>query len=72
MTSPTFRTLDPARALTTGETARRLGVSITWIKTLINRGDLVAVRSSLGWLVDPDSVASYQARRNGREGSHVL
>lgn len=51
------------RALSTGEAARRLGVSPAWVKVLISRGQLAAYRLPSGWAVDARSVESFVARR---------
>ena len=55
--------LDIERALTTGQAGQRLGVSSSWIKVLIQRGELRAARTGLGWLVDADSVDALAAKR---------
>jgi hypothetical protein len=45
---------------------RSEGLSQTYISQLIKAGKLRAVKTRLGWLLDPDSVAAFQANRQGR------
>lgn len=49
--------------LSTGEAAAQLKVSREWVCLLIQRGDLRAERTRIGFLVDPKSVERYGARR---------
>lgn len=48
--------------LSTGEAAARLQVSREWVRLLIQRGDLPAERTGIGFLIDPQSVERYLAR----------
>jgi excisionase family DNA binding protein len=48
--------------LSTGEAAARLNVSREWVRLLIQRGDLRAERTRIGFLVDPQSVERYGMR----------
>lgn len=48
--------------LSTGEVAAQLHMSREWVRLLIQRGDLRAERTRIGFLVDPQSVARYSAR----------
>ena len=52
--------------LTTMDTARRLGTSESYVRLLRDAGRLQAVRTRLGWLVDPVSVERLAAARAGR------
>ncbi|MCA1667971.1 MAG: helix-turn-helix domain-containing protein [Thermomicrobia bacterium] len=54
--------------LSTGEVAAQLKVSREWIRLLIQRGDLRAERTRIGFLVDPHSVERYAAR-HGADGA---
>ena len=49
--------------LTTPQAAQRLGVTVDWINKLIRAGALKARMIGRDWLVDAESVASYQANR---------
>ena len=51
--------------LTTPQAAERLGVTVDWINKLIRAGILSARMIGRDWLVDPESVAHYQANRRG-------
>ncbi len=48
--------------LSTGEAAARLHVSREWVRLLIQRGNLRAQRTQIGFLIDPQSVEQYAAR----------
>jgi len=49
--------------LTPSAAARELGLSVSWVKTLIEQGKLEAQRTVLGRLIDPKSVAKLKAER---------
>ncbi|MDQ6832931.1 MAG: excisionase family DNA-binding protein [Chloroflexota bacterium] len=48
--------------LSTGEAAAQLHVSREWVRLLIQRGELRATRTGIGFLIDPQSVERYGAR----------
>lgn len=50
----------------TRDVARRLDVSHVYVNRLIHSGQVRAVRTRLGWLLDPESVAAYEAQREKR------
>lgn len=52
----------------TGEAARRLGVSATWVRHLVGCGQLTAIRTPLGLLINEESVAALQKKRDVRGG----
>lgn len=43
------------------DAARQLGYSVMHISRLVRSGKLHAVRTRVGWLIDPESVAAYEA-----------
>jgi hypothetical protein len=45
---------------------RDVGISQAYVSRLIKAGRLHAVKTRLGWLLDPDSVAAFQAERAAR------
>jgi len=49
--------------MTPSAAARELGLSVSWVKTLIEQGKLEAQRTVLGRLIDPKSVARLKAER---------
>lgn len=53
--------------LTVTEAARALSISPNYARTLATRNKLVAIRTHLGWLVDPASVEAYQPKRKPRK-----
>jgi excisionase family DNA binding protein len=53
------------RWLSTGAAAHRLGCSPQWIRELIHLGQLRAIRTSIGNLIDPASVDEYLDSRGG-------
>ncbi len=48
---------------------RQLDLSQPYITKLIHRQRLAAVRTRLGWLVDPDSVRAFDAHRQARKAA---
>ena len=48
------------------DAVRRLEVSQPWVLHLIQRGELRAVRTRLGWLIDPASLDTVAAERATR------
>lgn len=48
------------------DAARRLDYSVMHISRLVRNGKLQAVRTRVGWLIDPESVAAYEAERETR------
>jgi hypothetical protein len=48
---------------------RDLDMSQVYVNRLVNQGRLRAVRTRLGWLVDPESVAEFRAAREARPQS---
>jgi len=57
--------------LSTGEVAIRLNVSREWVRLLVQRGDLHAQRTRIGFLIDPRSVDQYATRRRGVAAVHT-
>lgn len=57
---------DLSQGLSVGQVARRLELSPGRIHQLIASGRLRAVRTALGWIVDPESVDDLVAQRAGR------
>lgn len=57
---------DITRWLRTGQVARRLDATGAYVNGLIRRGQLVAVRTPLGYLVEPESVEAFLADRERR------
>lgn len=53
--------------LSTGAAAARLHVSREWVRLLIQRGDLRAERTRIGFLVDPQSIEQYGMRHTTDE-----
>jgi hypothetical protein len=49
------------------DVVRELGLSQCYINQLIHGGRLDAVRTRLGWLVDPKSVMAFAAEREARK-----
>ena len=47
--------------------AKQLDVSTVYINMLIHRGRIEAVRTRVGFLVNPASVATFQAKREARK-----
>ena len=56
------------RFLSTSEAARLLGVSGQWVRVLVKRRALRAVRGPLGYLVHRASVEAEAERRRRRAG----
>ncbi|HEY8292352.1 MAG TPA: excisionase family DNA-binding protein [Thermomicrobiales bacterium] len=50
------------RWLSTSEAASQLHVSREWVRLLIQRGELRAERTGIGFLIDPQSVERYGTR----------
>jgi hypothetical protein len=48
------------------DASRQLDVCAPYVNRLIHRQRLRAVRTRIGWLVDPDSLAAYEAARRAR------
>jgi excisionase family DNA binding protein len=68
---PIFRSVMPTlrefeKWLTTGEAASRLGKSPQGIKWMLEARKLRGARTRLGWLIDPASVAQYEATARER------
>lgn len=53
------------RWLTTAEVASRLGIGTDLVARYCTAGRLRAEKSSAGWLIEPDSVAGFEAQRRG-------
>jgi excisionase family DNA binding protein len=49
------------------DVVRHLRVSQSRVSQLVHNGKLHAVRTRAGWLVDPASVAQWQAEREARK-----
>jgi excisionase family DNA binding protein len=49
--------------MTPSRAARELGLSVAWVKKLVEQGKLEAERTVLGRLIDPKSVAKLKAER---------
>jgi hypothetical protein len=49
------------------DVVRELDLSQVYVNRLVRQGRLHAVRTRLGWLVDPQSVAEFQAEREARQ-----
>jgi hypothetical protein len=49
-----------------GRASRALGYSPQWTRILIDRGQLQAIDTPLGWLVDQNSVAAELEQRTAR------
>ena len=47
---------DPTKAVSPSQAARQLGLSRSMVALLCRNGQLKAVRTPLGWLVDPEDV----------------
>jgi excisionase family DNA binding protein len=62
---PHMTSVPTTPGLSTSQAARLLGVSTVWVRELILAGELVATRSTHGYLISPESVVSYQ-RKKGR------
>jgi excisionase family DNA binding protein len=62
---------DVTRWLSPAEAARRLGVSVQSVQDWVDAGRLRAIRTSLGRLVDPSSIAELSAARQGAAKSGV-
>ena len=58
-----MRVEDMATWLGMTETARQMGVSRTYAFNLARAGRLRVFRTRIGWLVDPASIAEFQAYR---------
>jgi hypothetical protein len=55
--------------LSPSEAGRELGTSGTWVTRLARNGELVGVRTSLGWLVDPKDVKRLARKRSAKKAS---
>jgi excisionase family DNA binding protein len=55
------------RRMTTGETARYIGISQTYVNTLIKSGKLTGERTTLGFYVDVDSADAFMREREARK-----
>jgi hypothetical protein len=49
------------------DVVRQLDVSQPYVNRLIHQQRLHAIRTRLGWLVDPVSVAAFERQREGRQ-----
>ncbi len=61
---PTLREFE--RWLTTSQAASELGKSRQGVTWMVENGKLRAVKTQLGWLIDPKSVAHHNSIRNER------
>lgn len=52
--------------LTVAEVARALNLSAPYTRELVTRKKFTAIRTHLGWLIDPASVEAYQPKRKPR------
>ncbi len=59
--------IDPSTWLTVRQATRLLDVNQSTISRLIATGRLHAVRTALGFFLDPQSVAEYQTARAARK-----
>jgi len=59
-------TLDVVTWPAVRDVVRQTHLSPAYISQMIHAGRLRAVRTRLGWLVDPDSVAAFEAERASR------
>ena len=55
--------VDEAPLLTIGQAARRLELSVAWVRHLADEGRLEMTRSPLGRLISSESVERYKAER---------
>lgn len=62
----------PADPITVGQAAARIGVTRAWCRRLVQRGEIRATRTPLGWLVDAADVERYRAARAGEERRRCL
>lgn len=60
--SPLFRSSSP-RGLSTAEAARRVGISSRGVRRAIEEGRLPAVLVGHRWVIDPEELGHFQARR---------
>lgn len=54
---------------TVRDASRRLDVSSVWVTHLLRSGNLRAVKTKLGWLIDPTSVDRLARERQARLAS---
>jgi len=54
---------DVCNGMTTSQAARRLEVSKTMVLVWLEKGELVGVRTPLGWLLDPSDVQRLARQR---------
>lgn len=62
--------MDPTHALAASQAARRLGLSKTMVCLLCREGKLKAVRTALGWLIDPEDVERLKVERARSSSCH--
>jgi hypothetical protein len=51
------------------DVTRQLDLSQVYVNRLISRGVIHAVRTRIGWLVDPESVRVYASERAARKAA---
>ena len=54
------------KIISTAEAAKRLGVSATRVRVLIDTGRLKAIKIGGAWLIDPKGLAAVKDRKVGR------
>ncbi len=59
--------LDISTALAPSEAARELGLSKTMVCLLCRQGKLNAVKTTLGWLIEPEDVERLRRERAERK-----
>jgi hypothetical protein len=60
-------TIDVAEWPAVRDVVRDIGISQGYVSRLIKSGQLDAMKTRLGWLLDPASVAAFQAKREARQ-----
>lgn len=58
---------DISTALAPSQAARRLGLSKTMVCLLCRQGQLNAVKTTLGWLIEPEDVERLRVERAERK-----
>jgi excisionase family DNA binding protein len=62
--APSLGIRDSAESLSTGQAARRLGVSEAWVRRLVISGRLPAIVTPLGRLIPATAVEDFGRRRS--------
>lgn len=57
------------RHITARQVALELGVSVQYVHRLMNDGRLPAIKTPLGWLIDPDDVLRLKEERQAQIAS---